>query len=93
MTKELHQVRRFKAEEKRVESGPIMFGEDWPGLFLRGDDCFRFTFALREATLDLKLGLITRSVLMGLLDALESSNAANNDAFPAWHAEKNDDSI
>jgi hypothetical protein len=22
----------------RVESGPLRFGDDWPGLFLRGDD-------------------------------------------------------
>lgn len=22
----------------RVESGPVQFGEDWPGVFLRGDD-------------------------------------------------------
>jgi hypothetical protein len=86
MTKELHKVRRFAAERLRVESGPIMFGDDWPGLFLRGDDCFRYTFALREAILDnAQMGLITRQVLMGLLDALESSDCRNNDAFPAWH--------
>jgi hypothetical protein len=89
MTKELHQVRRFPAEEKRVESGPIMFGDDWPGLFLRGDDCFRYTFALREVILDKPdIGLITKHVLLGLLDELESSNAKNNDAFPAWHEER-----
>ena len=23
--------------KKRVETGPIQFGNDWPGLFLRGD--------------------------------------------------------
>ena len=26
----------------RVESGAVQFGEDWPGLFLRGDDAFGF---------------------------------------------------
>jgi hypothetical protein len=86
--KQLHKVRRFAAEEKRVESGPVMFGDDWPGLFLRGDDCHLYASSLREVILDKPdIGLITKRVLEGLLDALESSNAANNDAFPAWHEE------
>jgi hypothetical protein len=25
----------------------MQFGEDWPGLFLRGDDCMRFLTELR----------------------------------------------
>jgi hypothetical protein len=83
--KELHRVRRFPAQEQRVETGPILFGDDWPGIFIRGDDAFRYTHALREAALDLKLGFLTRQVLLGLLDDLESSNCRNNDAFPAWH--------
>ena len=89
MPQELHQVRRFPAQDRRVESGPIMFGDDWPGLFLRGDDCYRFAFALREILLDRPdVGLITKQVLLGLLDGLESSNCKNNDAFPAWHEEE-----
>jgi len=30
----------------RVETGPVQFGSDWVGLFIRGDDCFRFAEAL-----------------------------------------------
>lgn len=26
------------ADGKRVESGPVQFGEDWPGVFFRGDN-------------------------------------------------------
>lgn len=33
--------------DQRPESGPMCFGEDWPGLFLRGDHCFAFADALR----------------------------------------------
>lgn len=88
MPKELIHVRRFAAEQDRVESGPIMFGDDWPGLFLRGDDCHLYASSLRELLLDRPdVGLITKRVLEGLLDALESSNCQNNDAFPSWHAE------
>lgn len=25
----------------RVETGVVQFGEDWPGYFIRGDDCMR----------------------------------------------------
>jgi hypothetical protein len=87
--KKLHQVRRLPEVENRVESGPIMFGDDWPGLFLRGDDCHRFVVSLRELVLDsAKIGFITRQVVMGLIDDLESSNCENNDAFPKWHKEE-----
>ena len=89
MTKEPHKVRRFPAEERRVETGPVMFGEDWPGLFLRGDDCFRYVSALRELVLDnAEGGYLTRRAVMGLIDMLESSNCKNNDAFPAWRQEE-----
>lgn len=84
--KQLHEVRRFSGEEKRVESGPIMFGDDWPGLFLRGDDCMRYVGAVRDALYDnAQLGLITRRLLEGLISGLESSDCRNNDAFPTWH--------
>lgn len=32
-------IRRLEEQEERVETGPIQFGDDWPGFFLRGDDC------------------------------------------------------
>lgn len=34
--------------EKRVESGAIQFGEDWPGLFLRGDNAFAHAMNIHE---------------------------------------------
>lgn len=31
-------LRRIKADLKhRVETGPVQFNDDWPGLFIRGD--------------------------------------------------------
>jgi len=32
-------VRVISHEGKRVETGAVRFGDDWPGLFVRGDDC------------------------------------------------------
>lgn len=27
---------------RRVETGPVAFGNDWPGVFIRGDDAFGY---------------------------------------------------
>jgi hypothetical protein len=32
-------VRTLRKEKERVETGALRFGDDWPGLFIRGDDC------------------------------------------------------
>jgi hypothetical protein len=32
----------------RVETGALQFGEDWPGLFLRGDDCLHLLLWLEH---------------------------------------------
>ncbi len=34
------EIRKLPAVDKRVETGPVQFGDDWPGTFIRGDDCF-----------------------------------------------------
>lgn len=31
----------------RVESGPVQFGDDWPGYFLRGDNAFGLAMAIQ----------------------------------------------
>jgi len=36
-------VRRISHEGSRVETGPVSFGEDWPGLFIRGDNCIFYS--------------------------------------------------
>ena len=33
--------------DDRIETGPIQFGADWPGVFIRGDDCVNFLSSLR----------------------------------------------
>ncbi len=42
------------AEGGRVESGAVQFGDDWPGLFLRGDDAFGLAMNLMKAYQALK---------------------------------------
>lgn len=67
----------------RVETGPLQINDDWPGLFIRGDNAFNYAMQLetllKEAGIeegDIHLEM-TRCVLEGLLDDLKSCNMAN----------------
>ena len=57
------EIRALPAVEKRVETGPVQFGDDWPGVFIRGDDAFGLVMQLkqpitREWTMDHLLRLL-----------------------------------
>jgi uncharacterized protein YegP (UPF0339 family) len=57
----------------RVEGGPVQFGDDWPGLFLRGDACHAYVLALR-AERSQSSDAFSRAGVDGLITALESTN-------------------
>lgn len=42
-------IREFPTQEQRVETGPIQFGADWPGIFIRGDNAFALIMAIDGA--------------------------------------------
>jgi hypothetical protein len=46
-------VRRIEFDDtwERVETGAIAFGNDWPGLFIRGDQCIDMMNRLHHAKL------------------------------------------
>lgn len=41
-------MRHLPATETRVETGAVQFGDDWPGLFIRGDDCAAMAFSVQS---------------------------------------------
>lgn len=53
----------------RMKTGPLAFGSDWPGVFIRGDDAQAFAQAIR---FQLANSLLKNSVLEELADLLES---------------------
>lgn len=55
----------------RVETGPVQFGDDWPGVFIRGDNAFGYAMALRAF---LHGVLFYREQVIDLLDLLLSCN-------------------
>lgn len=65
------EVFKSLGEPKRAETGPIQFGDDWPGVFFRGDDAIRFRQSVNVA-LGSVTGELLRAMLTGLANDLES---------------------
>jgi len=41
-------ARQFDEQSPRVETGAVQFGDDWPGIFIRGDNAFHFAVHLND---------------------------------------------
>ena len=39
-------IRKLPAQSSRVETGPVQFGDDWPGVFIRGDNAGYYALVL-----------------------------------------------
>lgn len=76
-------VRQFPAAETRIESGPIQFGEDWPGTFIRGDHAAMFAQHLEEVLkATLPIHPISIAILQGLLSGLRSCDLTRDEKSP-----------
>lgn len=75
----MDEIRKVPAPEGgRVEDGPVQFGDDWPGTFLRGDSSAGYAISL-QMVLDEYARMaggnaIALMTCYGLLDALRQSN-------------------
>lgn len=60
----------------RAETGPIQFGDDWPGVFIRGDNAFHFAMHLATILADVTNSpehpMSVAILRNGLLDILRS---------------------
>jgi hypothetical protein len=46
-------IRKIECDlENRVETGPVQFNDDWPGVFIRGDNAAYYAFMLESLMLD-----------------------------------------
>ncbi len=59
---------------ERPETGPMQFGDDWPGIFIRGDNAAGFAYWLRTVMRASSGAGIAVSILDGLASDLESCN-------------------
>ena len=67
-------IRHFPEQDSRVECGPVQFGDDWPGVFLRGDHALHYAMTL-ECALDAIADPFAKAVLRGLANDLKSCDA------------------
>lgn len=58
---------------ERAETGPMKFGDDWTGVFIRGDNAFGYAFAL-QSVLDGTADPFAPAILRGLLATLRGSD-------------------
>ena len=78
---------------KRIETGPVQFKQndevDWPGIYIRGDDCFHFKMSLNYIINKIELtdsieDVIVRTTIRDLQKLLDSCNMNG----PEYSAEK-----
>lgn len=53
--------------EHRLESGVVQFGDDWPGVFFRGDDAFHYAQQVRHGLEILIAERPTEAILCAML--------------------------
>lgn len=77
-------VRRIEHEGARVETGPTQFGDDWPGVFIRGDVAAYLATAVRLA-LTGHGDLLNDSTLQRLAAILESCRVGSPEGGNTHH--------
>lgn len=60
----------------RAETGVMQFEDDWPGVFIRGDNAMAYAMQL-QAFLDKKGNVLSEAILRNLVDLLRSCDARN----------------
>ena len=65
--------------QTRPETGPMVFGDDWPGVFIRGDNAAHFAWHLASLLKRESTDGIERMVLEGLSNALVGSRVVDGE--------------
>jgi hypothetical protein len=69
---------KLPAQESRVETGPMQFGDDWPGVFIRGDEALFMAQHIEQSlTLLPAEWFATKAMLEGLRDTLRSCSVGD----------------
>ena len=78
ITAELDEVSGFGS---RVETGPLQINDDWPGLFIRGDNAFHYAahlaVVLERINVEDNSTTFSSAIIHGLLDDLLSCDTHN----------------
>ena len=72
---ELTKIPSTFLQESRIETGPIQFGDDWPGVFIRGDNAMHYGFSLQtflDSNRSTQMGWVEKAILESLVKILMS---------------------
>ena len=69
----MSEIRKLPAQETRVETGPGQFGDDWPGVFIRGDQAGYYGMLLQMAMDGVSMPAIYKMQLRSLAKELQGS--------------------
>lgn len=74
---------KLSEQEKRIETGIVQFGDDWPGIFIRGDSALHYSMHLEfikqfliKKELDFSERLILKSI-DNLIEMFQSCDITN----------------
>lgn len=71
--------------DKRVETGAVQFDDDWPGVFIRGDNSFYLSMLLTQAIEQLNKSIDDRDQSYIQSTILVSSLESLNDLLKSAH--------
>lgn len=68
-------------QSSRPETGPMKFGDDWTGLFIRGDNAMYYGVVLENVLSDITAGRKTNIIYLSILDSLKSDLFSAREGF------------
>lgn len=66
----MSEIRKLTAQLVRVETGPVQFGDDWPGVFIRGDHAAYYAMLLGQV-----IAGVSDPATLAMLEGLRSELA------------------
>lgn len=66
-------IRKLPSQDERVETGPLQFGDDWSGFFIRGDDAFALRLAIANVIVNPN-DWVAKAQLRGWVQSLDGCN-------------------
>lgn len=71
---DIENIRNFPKQERRVETGAIRFGDDWAGIFIRGDNALAMSIHLRSLLDNPAISWIDKHTLEQYIKLLQNCN-------------------
>lgn len=63
-------MQQLPAQQKRAATGVVQFGEDWPGVFIRGDNAGYYAMVLKDILARIPLDFFDKTALKSLQQIL-----------------------